>query len=147
MSAWLVTQTHIAALSTALADLGHDPQAVGEVLLRENERSLRYRYDERAATWEPDLSAPFRFNGPVRGPGIAWLVKALDCYDYQACEHPDYPSSQARALILEIERQIGGATEDEAPAVTLDEIRTSSEYARAPWGIEQDFSSTTSKGG
>ena len=138
MSAWLVSQHHIAALATALLDLGHGPQAVGETLLRENERSLRYRYEERAEPYfneDGQLTAPFAFAGPVREGGVAWLLKQVDCYAYQACEHPAWQQSEAKRLCDAIEAQIAGLSEDEAPALRLDAVRSSREYNAAPWGI------------
>jgi hypothetical protein len=139
MSAWLCTHNHIAVLATALADLGRDPAIVGETLLRENERSLRARYDERAEPYfneDGQLTAAFSFAGAVRGPGVAWLLKQVDCYAYQACEDAAWSTSAAKRLCDEITTQIGGASEDEAPAVLLDAIRASREYDRAPWGID-----------
>jgi hypothetical protein len=138
MSAFLCTQTHIAVLAAALGDLGHDPQACGEVLLRENERSLRARYDDRADGYFGDegLTAAFVYAGPVRGPGVAWLLKQLDCYAYQACEDAGWSVSEAKRLVDEIARQLAGLSEDEAPALTLDAIRASREYKAAPWGFD-----------
>jgi hypothetical protein len=142
MSAWLCSQHHIAILATALADLGHDAQATGETLLRENERSLRARYDERAESYfneAGELTAPFVYDTrgfAVRGPGVAWLLKQVDCYAYQACEHAGWDASEAKQLCDEITAQIGGMSEDEAPALALDAIRSSREYNRAPWGTD-----------
>lgn len=138
MSAWLCSQHHIAAVASALVDLGHDPAVAGEALLRENERSLRYAYDDRAEGYfneDGELTAPFSWGGPVREGGVAWLLCVVDCYAYQACEHPAWETSEAKRLVDAILAQIAGASEDEAPAVALDAIRESREYKRAPWGI------------
>jgi hypothetical protein len=139
MSAWLVSTNHIAVLATALADLGHGPNEAGEILLRENERSLRALYEERAESYfneAGELTAPYTLHNPVRGPGVAWLLKQVDCYAYQACEHAAWPTSEAKRLCDEITSHIGGMSEDEAPALALDAIRDTREYDAAPWGID-----------
>ena len=105
MSAWIVTRAHIDVLVLAsvqftvpLDDTGSARPvplssqalaAAGAELWAENHRSVHHRYDEH--------SAP-----PTYGPPTAevlldpvTVVKAIDCYVYQSCEHPGWPGSRA----------------------------------------------------
>lgn len=64
---------------------------VGAMLMAENRRSLDHRYAEEE--WEqPYLFDRLRIAGtidPVR------VLKAINCYEYQSCEHPEWHDSQA----------------------------------------------------
>lgn len=71
------------------------------ILHEQNERSVRHRYDdaeeEGMLIERPDFSSE-------RLPAIEPLqvLKACDCYDYQACETPDYEQTEAHRFVAEI---------------------------------------------
>lgn len=63
---------------------------VGAMLLAENQRSVNHRYDE------DDLEEPYLFR-EVRGPFDPVVVlKAISCFEYQACEHQEWAKSEAK---------------------------------------------------
>ena len=98
---------------------------VGDMLVRECVRSVHYRYDDSEELPGPDdayWTEPYRFPTYVRmGPGpAAWLAKQIACYEYQACEHPEWDGSEAHAL---------------CEAMRLQILRTLPGYEAAPWGI------------
>jgi hypothetical protein len=133
MSAWLCTQRHIAALATAAHDLGHGFRESGETLLRENERSLRSRYERADEYFGPWLVGAFNYLEPVRLNCPAELLKQLDCYEYQACESSDWEKTAAKKLCAEIAERIRIASF----AGSLDVIRSCPEYERAQWGLDE----------
>jgi hypothetical protein len=135
MSAWLCTQRHIAALATAAHDLGHGFRESGETLLRENERSLRSRYEPWTDSYFGDsgLTAPFNYLEPVRLNCPAELLKQLDCYEHQACESSDWEKTAAKKLCAKIAERIRLATF----AASLDVLRSCPEYERAQWGLDE----------
>lgn len=76
--------------------------AVGEMLLRQNVRSVRYRYPDDTAD---DLPGPsdtewahtYAFDMRARLwelPAVV-VLKTIDCYEYQSCEDDDWHVSEA----------------------------------------------------
>lgn len=66
---------------------------VGAMLLAENQASVNHRYRE------DDLEEPYLWR-EVRGPfDPVAVLKAVNCYEYQACEHEGWRSSEARQFI------------------------------------------------
>lgn len=63
-----------------------------QALWQENIKSIAYRYDEETAKTDPYT---FTFYDNVR-PGAA--AGCLNCYEYQACEHPGWEASAAHDL-------------------------------------------------
>jgi hypothetical protein len=62
---------------------------VGAMLLAENRRSVDHRYAEEE--WEQ----PYVFQSVPGAPYPVAVLKALDGFEYQACEHPEWDSSEA----------------------------------------------------
>lgn len=106
MSAWIVGRAHIDVLVQALCEGEHvtdDPDSVGRVLWRENLRSVAYRYP--GDTGNGDRPGPisfrdsdvdtYRYRRPRNKPDLEALLVAIDCYEYQSCEHPGWASSTA----------------------------------------------------
>jgi hypothetical protein len=62
---------------------------VGAMLLAENRRSIDHRYDEEE--WEQ----PYLFKRLSGVPNPVSVLKALDGFEYQACEHPEWEKSEA----------------------------------------------------
>ncbi|WP_431728521.1 hypothetical protein [Verrucosispora sp. TAA-831] len=124
MSAYVVGITHIHALLTAGLELRRgpddplrwwyprlDPNAgyedrwrnlreltrdsagrVGAVLLAENMRSVNFRYRE------DEIEEPYEFVRLPGSPNPLVVLKALDGYEYQACEHAEWGNSEAAAF-------------------------------------------------
>lgn len=68
--------------------------AVGSMLQAANVRSVNYRYSESIN----ELPGIFRFEMLPGSPNPVAVLKAIDCYAYQACEVPDWRDSEARAF-------------------------------------------------
>ena len=127
MSAFIVSDKHILALVEAgrIWSYEHSPQCLDrgarnfqdivDILINENYRSVNYRYREQEephkVTYTP---IPMKYSKVD-------ILKACDCYDYQACETPDYEQSQAAKIIHKIR---------------MNAIRTMPGYDQAPWGID-----------
>lgn len=132
MSAWIVSDNHI----NALVDVGLRGPAgcrewyhvvygigaltsgraneVGSDLLKENYRSVNYRYREN------DEAPAFTFDPNQRRISTVEALKAIHCYEYQACEHPEWEQSDAHKFCTKLRHSL----EHYLPG-----------YEEAPWGI------------
>lgn len=92
----------------------YDPQTLGAILQRENVASWNARYPRDPA--EP----AFRF---VRATELSpvEIIKAVDCYEYQSCEHDGWQKSDAKKIVKAIRKHAIA----ELPG-----------YEQASWGIE-----------
>lgn len=149
MSAFVVSHMHINALLTfadnkrMLNEIGYGVDRnkqftwtdIGCILLAENERSVLYRYPDCVETDKPgtigEEAIDYRFKTWQQAFTLqhdklcVWIIKACDCYDYQACETDDYPQSIAHGIIERIRAKA---------------IRSLLAYDEAPWGIDKDES-------
>lgn len=67
---------------------------VGAMLVAENRRSVDYRYNET------EIEEPYLFR-PLRGNVKPLVVlQAISCFEYQACETPDWEDSEAHAFCV-----------------------------------------------
>jgi len=149
MSAFIVSHDHIDALLSFAKDkrmkdrLGYfiqpsradlfDWTAIGQVLLAENERSVCHRYPDCTPTDAPGkigeeaISYRFRYFEPflqmAHAKKMVWIIKNCDCFDYQACETDDYPTTIAHRII---------------EAIRAEAIRCLPDYDAAPWGIDRE---------
>lgn len=128
MSAWIVSKRHIDAIVTAAINAGlsrgKTADQLGDMLWRENVASVSYRYREA----RPDVFYRFEPNA-LNDP---WsLVKQLDCYDYQSCEHPEWEASEARALIENLRAHTMAAL-----GMPLTNYQETANWREAPWGID-----------
>ena len=125
MSAFVVPHAHIDALVSwavhhrvPLFPAPATPASVAAELFEENCRSVDHRYGEVNAR-DYRYTAPDYWNllSPVQ------ILKACNCLEYQSCEHPGWPDSQARANLEVIRayavRMLPGYDEAEW---TIDEV-------------------------
>ena len=103
--------------------------AVGLMLWEECRRSVAYRYHD-----EPDADLP----GPCEdGPRFGYVhtpctkkidpvevLKAIDCYSYQSCEHPEWEASEAHAFCASLRSCA---------------ISCLPGYEKAPWGAPEGW--------
>jgi hypothetical protein len=98
---------------------------LGDLLIRENLSSIHARYPDTIDN--PDRTpgpiaqywfTPYQFKAPPRVPTVVEAFKLLDCYEYQSCEHEEWPNSRA----CEVCRKLRAAL---IPAL--------SGYDAAPW--------------
>lgn len=102
-------------------DTQQDGNDLANILREANYDSVNYRYhDHDGRPW--DDTTPFRkvhHLGGGRGALIPWghVLLALDCYEYQSCEHPGYPQSLAHQIIDVVRRKVCEwiASETDAP--------------------------------
>lgn len=150
MSAWIVSRTHIDLLVTAGLDLpGRDTHGgilswyvdgnrhtlttsnadeIGQMVWAENVASVSHRYPDDGPG---DLPGPNGFHAAdvllyshtwVRGiidPTV--VLRAIDCYEYQSCEHPGWKASRARAFCVALQEAAVG----QLPG-----------YDQAPWSFD-----------
>ena len=145
MSAWIVSENHIRLLVEALykyeviagttsVTQALTPDQLGQMLWRENHKSVNYRYNKRALTphYTHDSAAVAAWEYPTTGQGIvrdlvrnpALVYTQARHYDYQSCEHPGWEKSEACSLIarlLEVIEKTTGTDE-------MDDGQ--------PWGID-----------
>lgn len=112
MSAFVLADDHIDFLVSAVVVYSvhrADYEGVrtwtelGQLLLRENYRSVDYRYEDSASPgwpegeqglWESYRHRPVELEhlDPVQS------IKVVQCYQYQSCEHPGWPDSEAKRI-------------------------------------------------
>jgi hypothetical protein len=103
VSAFLCSATHLSTLVNALdvapkSDRPRDfrdtdPRVLFRTLLDENLASLDEKYGEGT---DIEFANRYKYD-PLAGRGIpvVGLLKAINCYEYQSCEHDDWEKSQA----------------------------------------------------
>lgn len=136
MSAYMVSDRHIAFLAEAAREWGlswRRPATVpggndcrveagellngeiGAILEAENARSVNYRYGEE------DNERPYTYRPSRLALDPVVVIKAVRCYEYQACECDDWEHTEARRIC----------------AAIIDEACTRLPgYEEAPWGID-----------
>lgn len=150
MSAWIVSKRHIDVLVAGVLLNGGfrhrgkfvpvvadgeeyegpnecmDASSLGEMLWRENHKSINWRYNSRERTPVYIYKEPKTYVGwdetwkhPTVEPAV--LAKQVSCYDYQSCEHPTYYRSRAYSVVLSLAEHLLGKVEG---------------YEDAPWGID-----------
>jgi hypothetical protein len=142
MSAWTVSNAHIDVLVNAAAEYGvldeDEPREFGQTLWRENYRSVNYRYREAEPTPQYTLTTTEAPLHPVA------VLKALDCYEHQACECPDWVDTTAYAFAQRIRSAIyerHPALAKERPCRHYPRTRTEPAYRSDPlyeafpWGF------------
>lgn len=103
---------------------------VGRMLWAENLASINARYTDTIEHPE-NCPGPNDFNGietvadytfkrTPRIPPVA-ILKAINCYEYQTCEHEGWPTSQAKAF---------------CDSLTASVINSLPGYDESPWGID-----------
>lgn len=98
---------HISILAAAAANryrcaLSATPEQVGAMLFAANLASINARYPQDAG----DPCAPFKFDNralinALDMSGVA-ILKACQCFDYQACEVENYQATEAAVMISQI---------------------------------------------
>lgn len=73
--------------------------AVGAMLLGQNRRTVDCRYDES------DIEQPYT-HAPSSARSPAALLKAIDRYEYQSCETPDWEQSEAARFCQELRAHV-----------------------------------------
>ena len=105
MSAFVVSQNHINAIvnyaNKVLSKWDStysDPQAIGQILLDENIRSVSHRYAHHG----PEPAQKFRWKLADKTVSAVQMLKLLSCLHYQSCETEDFDSTKAAKLIRDM---------------------------------------------
>ena len=110
------------------AELGPcDPEGaarVGAMLWRENVASVSFRYERDSVEELPGSGeAPYVYGEHSNSGWMefhpAQVMKACDCLEYQSCEHPTWPKSEAHAFLTALRHRYS---------------RLVRGYREAPWG-------------
>lgn len=116
MSAWIVGRAHIDVLVQGLCEsetVTDDPDSVGRVLWRENLRSVAARYPGDGDGERPgpidfrdgDVDT-YTYRRPTKKIDREALLVALDCYEYQSCEHRGWASSTAQMWVDQLRQAL-----------------------------------------
>jgi hypothetical protein len=135
MSAWIVNRTHIDALVLAGVQFSvidqPTPQTLTELgadLWEENHRSVNDRYDVNARPSEYTTPIAEVVLDPVA------VVKLVDCYVYQSCEHPGWDGSRASGYCRRLRAAaMTGLPWERSPGHGEEPYPAG--WAYAPWGI------------
>lgn len=129
MSAYLCDEAHISAIAEILCGMDKATNAAEyfDKALLENLRSLRYRYPNAehdcAHKYKPQgVIVPWDLSRMAFKTLCVWL-KALQCYSYQSCEHPQWETCE-----------IGKKTERAISDIKQRIAEQMPEYKSAPWG-------------
>lgn len=89
---------------------------IGQMLMRENRLSVNHRYGEN----EVEGIYTYKRSALPRAVNPVVILKGLDAFEYQACEHPGWERSEAHAFCQALRRRM---------------IRRLPGYDDAPWEI------------
>jgi hypothetical protein len=134
MSAWVVSKRHIDLLVTAIVRSesvdtgGLSRDEIGRWLWRENVRSVNYRYSER------DRTPAYRYRA-YELPHYLAILKQVECYQYQACERPDWPQSTAYRWTTALRELLAQQAAVQYPEASFFPGEAPAEYEAAPWGV------------
>ena len=70
------------------------------MLLRENYVSVNHRYDENPTAM---LDEPYAYSRVHKKIDPVQVLKAIECLEYQSCEHPGWKTSEARTFLKSLE--------------------------------------------
>ncbi len=88
---------------------------VGMMLVAQNYASVNYRYAEK------DEEPIYRYKPLAGYPNPVIVLKAIDCYEYQSCETPDWEETEAHAFCQSLRKRM---------------IHHLPGYDDAPWDIQ-----------
>jgi len=144
MSAFVVNKEHINAMITAGLNVRYKPlrwwhngkphtlthdnaSTIGEMLLQENVKSVSYRYEDSEITNLPgkvnaEWIIPFIYRYTYAVPTAVEVIKIIQCYEYQSCEHDEWELSSAKSF---------------CDALTKAQFDRLPGYDDAPWGWDK----------
>jgi len=86
-------QTHSRTATREEAD------RIGSMIWWECVRSVAYRYPDLSVDELPDCGN-YKYRRPwgSERPPVVAILKAISCYEYQSCEHPEWKTSEAHSF-------------------------------------------------
>jgi hypothetical protein len=110
----------------------HTANDVGAVLLDENQDSVNYRYND------DELEEIYQFKDVPGYPDPRVVLQAIKCYEYQACEHPGWATSEAKRFCEALQsKAINILTEDIEGAWEVRSREVFNDYTRAQYAQKQ----------
>lgn len=103
---------------------------VGAMLWEENRRSVNTLYQGRHGSGDP---LPAYVYEPTEKPDPVVLLKSLQCYEYQSCEHEKRSRGKDGKFRAAWERSEARAFCEQLRAYAINNLPG---YDDAPWGIE-----------
>ena len=78
--------------------------AIGQMLLDENVKSVMYRYKDSQLTDLPGKTnaewlIPFKYEVELSALSGIQIIKLIRCLEYQSCEHPEWKTSEAKIFL------------------------------------------------
>lgn len=108
-------ENYIAALDRTRREVTDDNAGMwGAALVAENRRSVNHRYEE------DEIEEPYEFTQYAGTFNPVAILSAISCYEYQACEHPEWKTSEAYDFCEALRRKM---------------IRMLPGYDKAPWEV------------
>jgi hypothetical protein len=108
-------EAYMEALERTRREVNHETaEHWGAVLVAANKDSVNYRYDA------DEIEDPYQLTAYVGTFNPVAVLRALDCYEYQACDTPAWKTSEARSFCEALRRRT---------------IRDLSGYDKAPYEI------------
>jgi hypothetical protein len=104
-----------------------DRRLVFHRLSRENARSVGYRYGEEPFLVPYSPGEMFPIVALRSMADVVQAIKALDCYEYQACEHPGWEAGEVHGWLVALRRYLIRRIPGFADA-----------YEAAEWGCPRD---------
>lgn len=110
----------------------NEMQELGDVLMKENYRSVNYRYSEESRALPFEMKSIF-FRKPIAEIAV---FASIHCLNYQSCETPDWEQTDACKLLRHIEKLVIDAFPTRLRHAALEGfIRDLPEWEGVPWGI------------
>jgi hypothetical protein len=91
----------------------NDADLAGQMLWRECYLSVTYRYPDHETGGLPGPAIfsmadilTYTFKRPSKPLNAVECLKAIDCYEYQSCEHPGWKESAARSFCQSLRKSL-----------------------------------------
>ncbi len=108
-------ENYLERLNTTRREVTSDNAGMwGALLVAENRRSVNHRYNE------DEIEEPYEFTRYAGTFNAVAILKAISCYEYQSCEHPEWEASEAKSF---------------CDALRTDQIHKLTGYDKAPWEV------------
>ena len=90
---------------------GRNVNALGDMLVAENVKSVTARYPDNDDRKLPGPTVqywqlPFSYKRPAYIPTVLEAFSVIDCYEYQSCEHDEWPQSEAQAFCHDLRKEL-----------------------------------------
>lgn len=92
--------------ASVTAKAGSVEDAIGQVLLDQNVRSVQCRYPADQRMVPEYATRPYRYESLPFRPTVVEVAKAIECYQYQACETDDWENTLAYRITEQLRNSL-----------------------------------------